>query len=741
MEELTRYSLILKRRWLPAALVLALTTGFFTLYSMGQKPIYQSKSQVQIKKSTKSSGFLEGLSKLESLTSGGGDGSMTNPMSTQVEILKSLPIIQGTISSLQMTSRKGAPLSPEEFLVNYKAIHIKSTDILEISYQGPDRELNQQVVNKIISLYVQRDLNAQRSDTRAARSFVEQQLPDVEAKVKKAENDVRVFREKERVVDLAAEAVKSVEIVTGLNRDITASEGQLSAETARVAKMQVLLGSDAQTATRIGLVSETPGVRDGLLSLQAVQKKLTEARTLFTENNPTVVDLKSKEQALKTSLQGRIQGTLIGGRNQSQIVDLQAKGIQESMIADYAKAVAEKSSLEKKLESLRAVSAGYSQRINKLPQLEQQMRDLARSVEVSVITYKTLLARLQEFRIAENQNTGNVSIVVPATLPDKSQKISPKHEQSMAMGMLLGLIFGAGTAVALDSRDRRIKTAEEARELLPEFPVLGVIPGFEQKDLIVTTQLMFGKSTRFHKSIHKNAGSDREKEAFRSLQANLRFLNADNQVKVLVISSSRPREGKSTVAANLAIVTSELGRRVLLVDADMRKPSQHRIWRQNPNLGLSNVLTGQSSFDDAVIELDPNLYLLAAGVIPPNPVALIDSSQMGVLIAEWSKTFDLVIIDAPPLTIAADATILSKQSNGLVFVCRPGVADRDSIESCKEILHQSGQNVLGMVLNDVKLDPNKHYKDYYYSTSHSEEFTSKITSVPVNDAKNRQDVK
>jgi polysaccharide biosynthesis transport protein len=188
-------------------------------------------------------------------------------------------------------------------------------------------------------------------------------------------------------------------------------------------------------------------------------------------------------------------------------------------------------------------------------------------------------------------------------------------------------------------------------------------------------------------------------------------------------------------------VTSELGRRVLLVDADMRKPSQHRIWRQNPNLGLSNVLTGQSSFDDAVIELDPNLYLLAAGVIPPNPVALIDSSQMGVLIAEWSKTFDLVIIDAPPLTIAADATILSKQSNGLVFVCRPGVADRDSIESCKEILHQSGQNVLGMVLNDVKLDPNKHYKDYYYSTSHSEEFTSKITSVPVNDAKNRQDVK
>jgi polysaccharide biosynthesis transport protein len=373
MEEITRYSLILKRRWLPAALVLALTTGLAAFYSMGQPPIYQSKSQVQIKKSTKSSGFLEGLSKLESLTSGGGDGGVANPMSTQVEVIKSLPIVQDTINSLQMKNRKGYPMSPDEFLASLKVANLKGTDILDISYQGPNREMNQQAVNKIISLYVQRDLNAQRSDTRAARAFVEQQLPDVEAKVRKAENDIRVFREREKVVDLASEAVKSVEIVTGINKDITTAEGQLSAETARVARMQSLLGSDVQTSTRIGLVSETPGVRDALLSLQAIQKRLTEERVRFTENSPSVQDLQSKEQALKASLQKRIQGTLVGGRNQSEIVDLQAKGIQESMIADYAKAVAEKSSLEKKIESLKAVAASYNQRINKLPQLEQQI--------------------------------------------------------------------------------------------------------------------------------------------------------------------------------------------------------------------------------------------------------------------------------------------------------------------------------------------------------------------------------
>ncbi len=735
MEEIIRYSLILKRRWKPAALVLAITALLVTVYGIRQPPVYQSKSQVQIKKSTKSSGLLEGLSKMDAL-SGGAESPLNNPMSTQVEVVRSLPIVQDTINSLQLRNRKNEPMTPQEFANNFKAANLKGTEILEISYQGPNRELNQQVVSRVVSLYMQRDVNTQRSETRAARSFVEQQLPEVEAKVRKAESNLRAFREKEGVVDLGAEATESVKTFTELGKDITTTKGELSAETGRVESMKQVLGRDVQTNTRIGLISETPGIRDSLTSLQAIQKKLVEERTRFTENSPVVKDLQAKEQALKNSLQGRIKGTLIGGRSPNQIVDLQAKGIQESMIADYAKAVAEQSSLQKKLESLQSVANGYNQRIQKLPQLEQQMRDLSRGVEASVTTYKTLLARLQEFKIAENQNTGNVSIVVPATLSRETERVSAKPEQSLAIGSVLGLILGAITAFVLDTFDRRIKTAQEARALLPGFPVLGTIPGFEQKDLIVTTQLMFGKSTQLHKSIHKNAGSDIEKEAFRSLQTNLRFLNADDQVKVLVMSSSRPREGKSTVAANLAIVTSELGKKVLLVDADMRKPSQHRIWRQDPSVGLSNVLTGQVSFEEAVIELDANLFLLTAGVIPPNPVALIDSSQMGVLIAEWSKSFDVVIIDTPPLTVAADATILSKQSNGLVFVCRPGVADKDSVDTCNEILKQSGQNVLGMVLNDVKIDPGKRYKDYYYSTNGTEHIPTTITAVLVDETKN-----
>jgi polysaccharide biosynthesis transport protein len=191
------------------------------------------------------------------------------------------------------------------------------------------------------------------------------------------------------------------------------------------------------------------------------------------------------------------------------------------------------------------------------------------------------------------------------------------------------------------------------------------------------------------------------------------------------------------VAANLALVTAELGRTVLLVDGDMRKPSQHRIWRQNPDVGLSNVLTGQSRPEDAIIEVEPNLFLLTAGVTPPNPVALIDSSQMGVLVGEWSKTYDLVIIDAPPLTVAADATLLSKQANGIVFVLRPNVADKDSVMHTQEILKQSEQNVLGMVLNGIPME-SKKYNDYYYNANVKAAAEANAT-VPVDGIRIKQD--
>jgi polysaccharide biosynthesis transport protein len=740
MEELAQYGSILKRRWLPATFVFLLITGLAAAYTMRQTPIYQSKGQLLYKKANKTSNLLENIS-AASLDSIGGSG---NPLNNQLEIIRSLPIIERTITDLNLKDKKGAKLTPEAFLAQLKVNNVKNTDILDFSYQDVDAAQARRVLEKVFNLYWTQDVESQRKDSKAAREFVERQLPEIETKVKSAESVIRDFREKNRVVDLPSEATKTVETVNALRREITTATAQLASEKSRIEQLKSVLGPNLQETVKSALISEDPGVKDAIAALQEVQKKLAQERTRFTTVNPAIQDLLEKEKVLLNTIQQRRQKTIIARAQATQgtpakiasndVVEIQKNGIQESMITDYTKAEANKVGLEQQIGALMQVYNAYEYRSTQLPQLEEMQRGYSRQLEVSLTTYKTLRAKLEEFKIAENQTTGNVVVVTPPTL--NLEPVSPKNAQNIAIGSFLGLFLGAAAAFILDSTDRRIKTAQEAQQMLPDYPILGRIPDFQQKEMVVTSKLMFGKSARTPgRLLSRNTGSDQENEAFRSLQANLRFLNADSPVQVIVISSSLPREGKSTVAANLALVSAELGRSVLLVDGDMRKPSQHRIWRQNPDVGLSNVLTGQSRPEEAIIEVEPNLFLLTAGVSPPNPVALIDSAQMGVLVGEWAKTYDLVIIDAPPLTVAADATLLSKQANGLVLVLRPNVADKDSVTQTQEILKQSEQNVLGLVLNGIPME-SKKYNDYYYTGTKA---AAESDAIPVEGIRIKQD--
>jgi polysaccharide biosynthesis transport protein len=731
MEEIAQYGTILKRRWLPATFVFLLIAGLATVYTVKQTPIYQSKGQLLFKKNNKTSSLLDGLGVGALAEVGGGTNS---PVNNQLEIIRSLPIIEGAITNLDLKGKKNERLKAEDFLNQMKVSNIKNTDVLDFSYQDTDATRAARVLQMVFELYQQKDLENQRKDSQAARIFVEKQLPDLETKVRESESRIRDFREKHQVVDLASEAARSVETINNLNKDITTASAQLAAEKSRIQRMKDLLGKDVSVVVQNALVSETPGIKDAIATLQEARKKLALEKTRFSDANPSVVDLQQKVQALDTDLRERYQKAA-AGRNPNiktgEYTDLQKSGIQEGMVADYTKAETQRVALEQQINALVYVSTAYRDRANRLPQLEQAQRELTRQLEVSLTTYKTLRAKLEEFRIAENQTTGNITLVTPPTI--NPEAISPKIPQNILIGSFLGMFLGAAAAYVLDGTDRRVKTAQEAQQLFPDYSVLGRIPDFQQKEMVVTSKLMFGKSTRSAgRLMARNTGSDQENEAFRSLQANLRFLNADMPIKAIVVSSSLPREGKSTVAANLALVTAELGRKVLLVDGDMRKPSQHRIWRQNPDVGLSNVLTNQSNQEEAIIEVEPNLYLLTAGTPPPNPIALIDSSQMGILISEWTKIYDLVIIDAPPLTVAADATLLSKKASGIVFVMRPNVVDKDAALQSREILDQSEQNVLGMVLNGIPME-SKKYNDYYYQGAKSTivQDTSDISGIKI----------
>ncbi len=724
MDEIAQYWLVLKRRWLPAALVFALTTALAVAYTYRQQEIFQAKGQVILKKTNKTSALLSSATN----ATGGAIGDLegltgSTPVNTQAEILKSLTTVNGVLAELRDGKYANRPerkrllkfiKSSDSFVQQLKVSSIKNTDILEVTFQDPSKELAQDVVEKIMEVYIRDDQRNQRREAEAARTFVSKELPKIETEVKLAENDLRLFKEQYNVVDLPTESVKAVETITNLNKEITSASAQLAAETSRLDGLKNLFGGkDAQATIQSGLVSESPGLQKSLKELQEIEAKLAIEKTRFSDNDPSILNLKEKRQALVEILQKRFKQSLIGDKQfQGKVVELQPSGIQGNLIADFAKSEAQRTSLQKQISALVYVVDAYKKRMNALPKLEQQQNALGRKLETTRTNYKTLLSKLQEIEIAENQTLGNSRIQTHAELPQAA--ISPKKAQNIAIGSFLGLFLGAATAFLLDSADKRIKTSEEARNLLPGYPVLGQIPVFGKLRQLPR----LGKAnSRQPGQLVLTGTTGVEGESFRMLQTNLQFLNADDSLKVVVVSSSQAEEGKSTVAANLALAVAELGRKVLLVDADMRKPSQHLIWRQGNYEGLSNVLSGQCEQKAATTEVQPNLFLLTAGVVPPNPVVLIDSVQMSTLIAQWSKEYDLVIIDAPPLTVAADAAILGTQAGGLVFVLRPGVADKESVEYAQEILTQSRLKVLGMVLNGVDLDKQSRYNHYYYSSA------------------------
>jgi succinoglycan biosynthesis transport protein ExoP len=188
-------------------------------------------------------------------------------------------------------------------------------------------------------------------------------------------------------------------------------------------------------------------------------------------------------------------------------------------------------------------------------------------------------------------------------------------------------------------------------------------------------------------------------ETFRILHTNLKFLDPSKTNKVIAITSSIAKEGKSTFVANLAIAAAQMGAKVLLIDADLRKPTQHKLWQVPNTQGLSDVLAGSANFYTTKQQVQPHLELLTAGTLPTNPAALLDSRPMASLLNVAARSYDLVLLDTPPVTVAADTTVLGKKTDGVVLLVRPGLTDIDSFATAKDTLTRSRQNVLGLVAN------------------------------------------
>jgi succinoglycan biosynthesis transport protein ExoP len=346
-------------------------------------------------------------------------------------------------------------------------------------------------------------------------------------------------------------------------------------------------------------------------------------------------------------------------------------------------------------------------------------RDLANHLTAA------LIAEVKGFQQQEtslpNARTGdNLLVVSPAVLPD--QPVSPNKRLNVAIAFAAGLLLALGLAFLLDYLDQSIKSEEELTERLGLISMghLSFVPSGKGKR---------GELVALDAQSHAS-------EAFKALRTSLLFSAIDQELKEVVVTSADLGEGKSRTAANLAIVLAEAGHKTLLIDADFRRPSQHRIFGRIRNVGLSNLIVQDVPETEAItaVEAVPNLWLLTSGPTPPNPSELLGSGRMRELMAKLRSHFTYVIVDTPPVNAVTDASILAAAANGTLLVVEQGRTTFPALKHAKQMLDRVGAHTLGAVMNKVRASAGSYAYAYGYYASSSNGQGAGSDAAPVSES-------
>ncbi|NJM70246.1 MAG: polysaccharide biosynthesis tyrosine autokinase [Scytonema sp. RU_4_4] len=709
--EIQKYWLVLKRRWPIVVGVLLASVGLSSFIVFLQKPQYQANGMLLFR-SDRTSSLTKVGEKIGDLESVMREG---NPLETQAVILKSESILKEVIDTLELKDKKGNALEPESLKI--KVEPIVGTDILKVSYTSENPKLAASVVNQVMKSYVANNIQFNRTQVLAAGEFIKKQLPQARVELNQAAEELREFKTRHKIIQLPEEASAAIQNVAQIDDEINQTRAALADMSAREAKMRTQLNLTGEQAVEITSISQIPGVQEVLSELQKVQTQLANEKVRYTSEHPAISELKDQEITLSALLQQRVEQVL-GPKGIQQVLNNQQKlapgklqigKIKENLANEYALIQTQRQGLENKIQALSNIQATYKQRLAILPNLEKKQGDLERRLSIAQKNYENLVTTLQEIEVAEKQTVGNAKEIQSARVPKKPSL--SKITLLLAGGsVFMGLLLSIAAAFFVDLIDRTLKTVKEA-ETFFGYTLLGLIPKFESNKISPPVNLISEKvpsrvivTTSPRSVIH---------EAYQMLQANLKFIS-HKKVRTIVVTSSVPGEGKSEVSANLAAVLAQAERRVLLVDADMRKPSQHHLWNLINSVGLSNIIVGQNQFPQTVQTVTKHLSILTAGVQPPNPLALIDSDRMASLIETFSDRYDYIVFDTPPLVGTADAAVLGKMADGVLLVVRPGVVDSASATAAKSLLERSEAKILGMIANavNVKQEPGGYF---YYS--------------------------
>lgn len=671
-----------RKRWI-VLLCLALGLGGGWAFLANVTPLYRSSSQILVSpngpKIIDNSGLELGI----------------NPQkyyNTQIELIRSSAVLNRAGQMPGVKSIEAlAGLNPVAGLRQIIEVGVgKDTDVITISASTPKAEDAAVIVNAVVSAYTELQGEKKRSTASDVLAILKNEKHDAEAELDKLYDDLIKFKQKNNTLgfEVGGGTITQDKLGTLSN---ALSQAQLERVEAKVLVEAIHQAGDnlVQVQRLMNAFSrEQQGGNDyktGNPDLEQLSDMIRQRDAMLLRLGPGHRDVQFVEQRIQTMQEEMKEKTA------SYLNDLR----QAAQIRLDA-AVAKEMGLQAQYEEQRRTSLEFDSKTTQFAKLNSDMRRTEAQIDM-------LDNRIKEINISEDGGAMNIDVLevaTPATLP-----VWPVKSTILLQGLVLGLMLGAGIALALEFSDQRIRGIEEISAL--GMSVLGVIP-----------RMLWASITDRGRAVHLEPSSDIA-EGYRTIRTSIYFGLPEGSDKVLLITSPSPGDGKTTSASNLAITMAKAGRNVLLIDGDFRKPMQHNVFSLGKSLGLADVLAGNARLEDVIVKSTEveGLSILPCGSVPANPAEALGSSRFDSLLQTLRNQFDHLVIDAPPVLPVTDARILATKVEAIILVLRAGKSTRRMAGHAREAIQSVGGGIAGVVVNDVprgKAGYNYHRYAYGY---------------------------
>ncbi len=551
---------------------------------------------------------------------------------------------------------------------------VRGSRLVDITFDSLDPAFAAQATNALMDEYVNQNLESKLSTSENMIEWLDKELANQQAKVEESERALAEYRDKQNAMSLDDKQNIVVSRLNALNDAYTkAKMVRVQKETAYSQIKPLLSNSAGVSPDSLPITIQSAQLQSLKGRMSELQQQKVQLSQKYGEKHPSIVNVNA--QIADTQRQ----------------LDLETAKELQSVKNDYDSALLEERTYAQNLEAAKADAQDLSKKSVGYNVMEREAKS-------NRTIYESLLQREKELRVSSNSRSNNVRIIDRAEVP--RSPLAPTGRRTWLTSIAIGLVLAVGVAFGLDYMNDTIKTPEDVTRRL-KLPFLGLVPSVrgDKHPVLASAHVPhdFG-------------------EAFRSLRTSLMSRFPAEGTKILVVTSAQPLEGKTTTACNIAMALAYGGARVLLVDADMRRPGMHRPLRLTNERGLSQVLIGQARVRDVIQRtVDPNLLAITAGRTPPNPSELLGSERMKTLLSNLSHgPFDWIVLDTPPVLAVTDAVILAPLVNGVTFVIGAEMTRRRLAERALETIMAAPPRFAAVVLNKVDFARNKYYYSRYY---------------------------